>query len=635
MRSFIKNIFTIILLISLPSHLMTSKSEKNDLAKNKSSLLKETVVSDSKKESKSHVTHPKDINEDIRLTKEQTAVKTSEKASEQTKSTHSNVNVPVRKIETQSNHSTPKQSHDSAKKAEIESHPVKIVDQDESSCDSHSNSQKHRDAKITKVDDENKSCDSHSTSQKHRDAKEIHEDPSHNSVHSSKSTTKKTQINASAEIKEISPRSETKDNQSVPEIDTHTSEKSEKKLDDGKRSSIISSRSKYEKLGEDGENHVCKINLMSIYSVEGNHLDKAVKATPMEKSYCRRNNYTCCSSFNIGSISKYYGEGKKKLRIKFEVLEELLALFRGPKFMEYVQERKGIDKCTPIVKDMGVNIKEQDYGFFDLAFLRHQLEMAENLLMDTEIYVKKILWFYGDNICAICSPKVQDYFEFGEGNPKINVHINTCSERIEEREFERNLVLLYENFISKTMQFIQCTEGVAEEEEGTDPDANKEEEGEDQHEASFLPIDEEEKNNFLETFESCWNDQNVTDPKCKAFCKKNMRKYEFPINNLFHNFKVALGVMYSAMTGGNDIKEYYENIKELDWKIEDENEAIDFFPLSDDWAKYKMDNLEWEFHTATGHNVFKEIMSKKFTDVETSVAKMTGLFLSALLIFFA
>ena len=512
-----------------------------------------------------------------------------------------------------------------------------IKNEDENSCDSHSTSQKHRDAKIVKNEDEN-SCDSHSTSQKHRDAKENEQTSSHKSVVIDQTHAKKTQINKSAEIINISNHSELKDNHSISNLEDETSNKSKKNLDDGKRTSIISSRSRYEKIGEDGENHVCKINLMSIYSVEGNHLDKAVKATPMEKSFCRRNNYTCCSAYNIGSISKYYGEGKKKLRIKFEVLEELLALFRGPKFVEYIQERSNITKCANIVKDMSVNIKEKDYGFFDLTFLRHQLEMAENLLMDTEIYVKKILWFYGDNICAICSPKVQDYFEFGEGNPKINMHINTCSERIEEREFERNLVLLYENFISKTMQFIQCTEGVAQEEEGTDPDANKDEDEadkEDKHNNVFLPIDEEEKETFLQTFDDCWNDQNVTNPKCQDFCKKNMRKYEFPVNNLFHNFKVSLGVMYGAMTGGNDIAEYYETIKELDWDIEDENEGIDFYPLSDDWVKYNMDNLEWEYHTASGHNVFKEIMSKKFTAIEASVSKFTALFFTAFFAFFA
>jgi hypothetical protein len=446
-----------------------------------------------------------------------------------------------------------------------------------------------------------------------------------------KTSNKKSEINLSQNT-----QSNLSDNNTPSETNSQHSHhspisKSKKSLDNG-RDSIDKSRSRYERVGENEEEHICKKNLMSIFSVEGNQLDQAIKATPREKAYCRRNGYTCCSAFNIMSINKYFGKGRKKLRQKFEILEELLALFRGPKFVEYVQERKDLKKCTPLVADMKLDIKGQSFGFFDLAFLRYQLEMAENLLMDTEIYVKKILWFYGDSICSICSPKVQDYFDFSDETPKINVHINTCSERIEEREFERNLLLLYERFISKTMEFIQCTQGVEKEEDGDEPDSSSKNGDDEGHKDEFLPIDEEEKETFLETFDKCWQDQSVSDPTCQGFCKKNMRQYSFPINNLFHNFKVSLKIMYEAMTGGNEIEEYYENIKESQWDIEDENEPIDFYPLSEDWAKYKMDDIEWEFHTSSGHNVFKEIMSKKFTEYEESVSRLATV---ALIAFFA
>lgn len=441
----------------------------------------------------------------------------------------------------------------------------------------------------------------------------------------------KVEFNSHQEVFEVQKSVKSSTDDRSPVDRSHAS-RSHKSMDYG-RDSINKSRSHYEKLGDNTDEQVCKKNLMTIFSVEGNHLDQAVKATPREKSYCRRNGYTCCSSFNIESISQYYGLGKRKLRLKFEILEELFALFRGPKFVDYVMERKDLAKCSPIVEDMSVKIKGHDFNFFTLGYLRYQLEMAENLLMDTEIYVKKILWFYGDSICAICSPKVQDYFDFSDGNPKVHMHINTCSERIEEREYERNLVLLYEHFISKTIEWIQCTEGVAEaEENGEDPDGKSEKPDEDdENEEALLPIDEDEKENFLQTFDECWNDQNVSHPSCQKFCMKNMRKYEFPVKNLFHNFKVSLKVMFGAMTGGNDIGEYYENIKEVDWKIDDENDPIDFFPESEDWIKYKMDDLEWEYHTSTGHNVFKEIMSKKFTEFEMSVSKLALVFFASFL----
>lgn len=417
--------------------------------------------------------------------------------------------------------------------------------------------------------------------------------------------------------------SEQSDNQSM-----------KKKKTDMSKEELQKSRSRYEKIGVMGEDYVCKKPLMTIFSVEGNQYDKAVKATPREKSFCRRNEYTCCSDFNISSVNTYFGKGRRKLRLKFEIIEELFALFRGPKFIEYIQEHENTGTCKNLVSDLSVDIKGHSYSFFSMAYLRHQLEMAENLLMDTEIYTKKVLWFYGDSICAICSPKVQEYFDFGEKTPKIHMHINTCSERIEEREYERNLLLAYDRFISKAVQFIECTQGVLEaEENGDDPEASKngddEEEGD--KKAVLVPIDEEQQETFLNTFDECWGDQNVANPTCQEFCKINMRQYKFPVNNLFHNLKVSLGVMYSTLTGGNDIEEYYETIKGVEWSIENEDEPIDFFPESNDWKKYKMDEIEWEYHTSTGHNVFKEIMSKKFTEYEESTSRFVSILLVALI----
>jgi hypothetical protein len=445
--------------------------------------------------------------------------------------------------------------------------------------------------------------------------------PSHNDEpsHKEESSHHTNEISEHSSKKSVETESNKNDSETSDVTPDHKSKKTHKSLDNG-RDSINKSRSKYEKIGDNQEEHICKKNLMSIFSVEGTQLDQAIKATPREKAFCRRNSYTCCSAFNISSIIKYYGAGKKQLRMKFEVIEELLALFRGPKFMEYVQERKELAKCSPLVSDLKIEIRGETFGFFDHGYLRYQLEMAENLLMDTEIYTKKILWFYGDSICSICSPKVQDYFDFSDSSPKLHVHINTCSERIEEREYERNLMLLYDRFISKAMEFIQCTQGVESEENGEDPDEKSDSNGDGEAD-HFLPLDEEQKEEFLETFDECWKDQRVSNPKCQGFCKKNMRLYEFPIDNLFHNFKVSLKIMYEAMTGGNSIEEFYEEIKESEWKIEDENQPIEFYPASEDWKKYNMDTLEWQYHTSSGHNVFKEIMSKKFTDHEESVAK--------------
>ena len=600
-RSFKKSIFVFTVLISLPFFCMTTKNSTNNSGN--SSVNSESPKAIVNKNENSRNVIMKDIEETSQNSSLSNSSSPKIKVNEHLAKKSSK--IPI--LSETSNHLNSVQSSNRTHESILdEQTPVQMKDSHQS-CESHN-------PKMNKVVIDSRSHVSHNKTPSH-----LTSEVSSMNNSSVQNPSIRSKIVKIKNLKATSKKSELRSEKSRPL----------------NKDALEKSRSRYEKLGANEDDHVCKKQLMTIFSVEGNQFDQAIKATPREKSYCRRNHYTCCSDFNISSVNKYYGMGRKKLRLKFEVIEELLALFRGPKFIEYVQERRELSKCAPLVADMKVTIKGNNYTFFDLTYLRHQMEMAENLLMDTEIYIKKILWFYGDSICAICSPKVQDYFDFSDSTPKVHMHINTCSERIEEREYERNLLLLYDRFISKSMQFIKCAQGEEEKEESDDPDGDKSHEADEtENEENFLPIDEEEQETFLNTFDECWNDQNVSNPVCKAFCKKNMRKYEFPINHLFHNFKVALSTLYSAMTGGNSIAEYYENIKEIEWKIEDEGLPIEFFPESDDWNKYKMDNIEWEFHSSTGHNVFKEIMSKKFTGYEESVLKLVSFFAVSIIAFF-
>ena len=393
------------------------------------------------------------------------------------------------------------------------------------------------------------------------------------------------------------------------------------------RITLNKSRARYENLkAENDEEQACSKPLLHAFGVEGGYLDKSVKATPLEKSFCRRNRMTCCSGANIHSTNANFAKGAMELTAKFEIIEEFFALFTGPKFIDYITEHNRDEKCNAIVKDMKLEIKGTEYGFFDHTFVRYQMEMVQNLLMDTELYVKKNIWFFGDTICSICSPTIQEYFTVSEEESSVKTHINTCSERIEEKEYEKNLVLIYENFVKLTMEFAECVQG-----EGA-------EEGESQEEADkkhgLKPLDSAQVEKFLSEFEKCWDDQSVSDEDCKAFCTKSLRVYKFPIDNVFHNFKVSLGIMYSTMTG-KDIAEYYEEIKEKEWKIEDENAIIEFFPENDDWRKYKMDDITWDFHASKGHNMYKEIMAKKYLNFKYENVAIYGVIISLVGILFA
>ena len=361
----------------------------------------------------------------------------------------------------------------------------------------------------------------------------------------------------------------------------------------------------------------CNVKLLGAFGVNGEKRSKDAKTTASEKSFCRRNKRSCCSSFNIQSTNMAFAKGSKALREKFEVVEELFSLFRGPLFMEYITEHAEKGTCKEEVKDLSINLGGKEYDYFTPAYQRYEIMMIENLLMDVVIYVKKNLWFYGNLICSACNPDIQNYFKMNKDGSELEVHTNTCSEMMEEREFERNLLLLYNNYLHKTIKFVECVEDIKVKEE--DPDA------EDEDDFAFVNLNIEETDEFLTNFDTCWDDQNVKDSKCVEFCTKSLRLYKFPINHLMHNYKVSLDIMYKALTG-IDIKEYYENIKDSEWNIDHENDAIAFFAQNELWTEFKFDTLKWSYHSSKGHNIYKEIMSKKYLDFDSILIKGVAIF---------
>ena len=364
----------------------------------------------------------------------------------------------------------------------------------------------------------------------------------------------------------------------------------------------------------------CNVDLLEIFDLKGDKQVKDSKSLIEEKMYCRRNKRTCCSEQNIISSNVAFAKGAKALKEKFQVIEEFFTLFRGPLFSDYVIEHNSVSKCTKIVEDLNITIAEENFDYFTYTYQHYMMQMIENLLMDTELYVKKNLWFYGDIICSICNPTYQENFNLSKEGSKLNLHTNTCSEMMEEREYEKNILHFYSKFVEKTTKFVECISGLEEETEEEENENEKEpteEEVNEQNNLKLIPLDKKQVDDFNKDFSTCWYDQNVIQLECSKFCSKSLRLYEFPIDDLLHNYKVSLHILYEALTT-KDISEFYEQIKELEWKIGTENDPIAFFALNSFWQDYKIDTLTWSYHSSQGLNVYKEIMSKKYLDFEGS-----------------
>ena len=64
------------------------------------------------------------------------------------------------------------------------------------------------------------------------------------------------------------------------------------------------------------------------------------------------------------------------------------------------------------------------------------------------------------------------------------------------------------------------------------------------------------------------------------------------------------------------IDEYYLNIKEKVWTLADAENNITFYPANEDWQNYNMSKINWNYSSKTGHDIYKEIMSKRYLDFQ-------------------
>ena len=71
----------------------------------------------------------------------------------------------------------------------------------------------------------------------------------------------------------------------------------------------------------------------------------------------------------------------------------------------------------------------------------------ESILNETQVYVKKNLWFYGNFVCTICNPKNFENFLLDPNGSTMVYNSNNCEEFLEMSEFETRTVLIYDKFI--------------------------------------------------------------------------------------------------------------------------------------------------------------------------------------------
>lgn len=372
----------------------------------------------------------------------------------------------------------------------------------------------------------------------------------------------------------------------------------------------------------------CDHDLLKIFAIQGTLIEAPRDSGPTEKAYCRRNHKTCCTAQNYESINLFFVRNVSQFKKKMEIVEEVLSLFKGKKFAELIETIKEKDECSSIVKDMNIEISGTKYDFFSTIYQNIKLDSVANILLDVETYIKKVIWFHADVICSVCNPVLQDFYNFKDGGSELNVHLSACFEIMEEKEFELNLINLYENFISKVVEFVKC--GTEEEQDnagGSEVDKLKDDAT---NSTKLLALDSDVITKLRDTHHKCIADKNLELPECQKFCSKDIRVYSFPVPNFFRNMQVSLKILFEALAEF-PVEEYYEGIKEEEWQLGVFDEPVTFFEHNSLVDSHKLTNLQWVYSASDGNNMYREIMSKKFTNAVYESARSLVVFTVAFL----
>jgi hypothetical protein len=362
----------------------------------------------------------------------------------------------------------------------------------------------------------------------------------------------------------------------------------------------------------------CHPNTMKVLGIKGAIMEKGREPTPGEKSFCRRNRWTCCTEQNIESVNEVFSFGVQAFRKKMEIAEELFSLFKGKKFMELIETIKDENKCLDIVKDLNVEIKGKKYDFFSTIYQNIRQDQAANILLDIETYLKKIIWFHGDLVCSICNPTLQPYFHFREGNSSLLAHISTCFEIMEERDFELEIINMYDHYISKVTEFVKCGTDTGEDDSNESEVQKLEDDVTDP--TKIVPLNMDIINEFRENHHKCVADKGLELPECQKFCSKDLRVYSFPVPNFFRNLQVSLKILFEQLSGIS-IEEYYNDIKEEEFLLGEFDEPINFFAMNKRVDAFKVTDTQWNYSATDGSNMYREIMSKRFLNAVFESAK--------------
>lgn len=362
----------------------------------------------------------------------------------------------------------------------------------------------------------------------------------------------------------------------------------------------------------------CNKDVLSLIGIKQSQ-QTAVPATFAIRGFCYRNQYSCCSAKEIKSLQATFKQQAALYNQEADVIEELLTLFRGPKYFEFVKDfeenAKGeMSKCKSKATDVN-----SDYWTSENQGL--WMEELRSLLLDFERYTKRNVYWAANTVCTLCNPFNHRFFD--SSSKTLQGNEATCREMLEEKDYELRLAKLFHYFVRPTALVMNCIKyeeylkdptEVAKAEAEKDKKAGKE--GDNEGETKVEGIDMAKVEELLADFEFCYMKVDSEPERCESLCNRKMATYQFVIP-FFKQARQALKAVFEYFLDDDSIDDYYEDVKKETFPLDRKDITVEFFKKTEE-SSISIADLSWQFNPSGGVTIMTDHMHKRFYKITTA-----------------
>ena len=308
------------------------------------------------------------------------------------------------------------------------------------------------------------------------------------------------------------------------------------------------------------------------------------------KSFCSRGKTTCCSTKQIKSTQKYFNKGNKTMMKNFELVEEVLTLFKGNNYKNVIEELlKTKDKCDYVIRTTfdyhkATTVEE----FLSKKIFDKFLDTVNDILNELPIYVKGNSEYFGNIMCSLCSQKSHPV-HYKDDTFNMDLNVNSCLNMNEFYIYEMRLSLLFRKFIIVLANLIKCKNGEY-----------------DNPKFYINTFDSNLLNEMHSTIHTCDESSKKNVPECNKMCeKKHIMYYKFPFD-IFKTASQTLKILYKEFVDDGDIEDYYRNVKNENFQDFYTDNPIFFFRINSMNDKLNLEGFKWNVQNSYGMNIFFE-----------------------------